>query len=446
MCKVSVIIPVYNVEKWLGACLDSVLAQTLTELEVICVDDASPDGSGAIMDAYAARDRRIRNIHLAENHMQGYARNRGLKASRGKYVYFLDSDDMIEPDAMETLYAAAEKESLDAVFFDSRMLVEDPEIARTRYYYEPARHGRYEDDVYTGPELYRAFWRQGDWNVYVQRTFWRRDFLLENGLFFPEPHIEHEDELFVFEAILTAQRARYLRRDLFIYRIRANSVMTRGSHPKDFFGYFVIFHRIVDFLRSHGLQHDDECVGNAVHIYEVMMNHYPTFMQDPDPEGWFSGRDDEALFTFFCWTQAARETLRRRYSGQESQPSPLVATPHEEPEDLWTPVRSFRKLYLYGAGRMAEAAFRRLLLGGLVIEGFIVTDKQGNPDRLHGFPVYAADELELPGDAAVIVALHRALHEEISRALTARGWRHFLYANANLTTPDGQEQSGDRKE
>ena len=83
MCQVSVIIPVYGVEKWLPACLDSVLSQSLQQLEILAIDDASPDGCGRILDEYAAKDSRLRVFHLSENRQQGYGRNLGLKNAAG---------------------------------------------------------------------------------------------------------------------------------------------------------------------------------------------------------------------------------------------------------------------------------------------------------------------------------------------------------------------------
>ena len=129
MCKVSVIIPVYNVEPWLGACLDSVLGQTLPELEVICVDDCSPDRCPQILDEYAGRDPRLKAVHLKENHGQGNARNIGLEMASGKYIYILDSDDMIHPHAMELLYKKAEADSLDGIFFDSEVFFEKDQFS-----------------------------------------------------------------------------------------------------------------------------------------------------------------------------------------------------------------------------------------------------------------------------------------------------------------------------
>ena len=238
MCKVSVIIPVYNVEQYLPACLDSVLSQTLQEIEVICIDDASPDRCPEILDAYAQKDSRLRVIHLAENHQQGYGRNRGLEQAKGKYVYFLDSDDMITPTAMEELYHLAEKDRLDGIFFDSQVLFESAELERKNAGYAACRQGSYEDRVYGGQELLDTFIAQREWDCYVQREFWRREYLLEKGIRFPEG-TEHEDEYFAFASIVQAERMRCIPKQYFIRRYRENSVMTRKAHPKDFHGYFV---------------------------------------------------------------------------------------------------------------------------------------------------------------------------------------------------------------
>lgn len=113
MVKVSVIIPVYNSEKYLRRCLDSVVSQTLKDLEIICVDDGSTDESAQILKAYSERDERITIINL-ENSGVSAARNAGLKIARGKYIGFVDSDDWIDPDFFQKLYSAAEKHKADA--------------------------------------------------------------------------------------------------------------------------------------------------------------------------------------------------------------------------------------------------------------------------------------------------------------------------------------------
>ncbi len=123
MPDVSVIIPVYNVEKYLARCLDSVLGQTHRELEVICVNDGSPDGSAAILAGYAARDPRVR-VLTQENRGQAAARNRGLEIAAGEWVTFVDSDDWIPRDAVAGFLAAARATGARAAvsdgFYDDR--------------------------------------------------------------------------------------------------------------------------------------------------------------------------------------------------------------------------------------------------------------------------------------------------------------------------------------
>lgn len=115
MPKVSVIIPCYGVEEYLGRCMESVLMQTLFDIEIILVDDGSPDRVPEMCDEYAKRDKRIKVIHK-KNGGLGYARNSGLEVATGEYVAFVDSDDYVDLAIYETLYDEAEKHKADAVF------------------------------------------------------------------------------------------------------------------------------------------------------------------------------------------------------------------------------------------------------------------------------------------------------------------------------------------
>lgn len=119
--RVSVIIPVYNVEPWLRRCLDSVTSQTLEDIEIILIDDGSTDGSGQICGEYAARDPRIR-IHRQENRGLSAARNAGIGLARADYLMFVDSDDWVEPDFCRIPYAAAAEHQADLVMFRHRFL------------------------------------------------------------------------------------------------------------------------------------------------------------------------------------------------------------------------------------------------------------------------------------------------------------------------------------
>jgi glycosyltransferase involved in cell wall biosynthesis len=121
---ISVIIPVYNVEKYLRECVDSVLSQTYKSYEIILVDDGSTDGSGEICDEYIDGHSQVKVIHKANGGLSD-ARNTGLKNAKGEYVYFLDSDDYIVPDAFQKLINISIKEQSDFVFFDASSFLDE---------------------------------------------------------------------------------------------------------------------------------------------------------------------------------------------------------------------------------------------------------------------------------------------------------------------------------
>ena len=119
MAEISVIIPVFNTEQYLDRCLDSILGQDLEDLEVICVDDVSTDGSAALIQRRARKDSRLRYIRQEVNAGPGQARNRGIDAATGRYVYFLDSDDWIEPDLLSRMLRMADETGRDVIINSS---------------------------------------------------------------------------------------------------------------------------------------------------------------------------------------------------------------------------------------------------------------------------------------------------------------------------------------
>ncbi len=132
MPKLSVVVPIYNVEKYIGEMIESLQNQTLRDLEIILVDDGSPDKSGAICDEYAAKDERIKVIHKPNGGV-GAARNDGLDVATGEWIVFCDSDDWVELDAFERLIKAGEEANADVVFGDAN-LVYGTHVQRTQFY------------------------------------------------------------------------------------------------------------------------------------------------------------------------------------------------------------------------------------------------------------------------------------------------------------------------
>lgn len=121
MVKISIIVPVYKVENYLAACLESLMHQTLHEIEIICIDDASPDNSSAVLEKYRQKDKRMHVVSLSENRGTLYARMEGIRQAVGKYLIFLDSDDYLDTNACEELYIQMEQQKVDVLHFGTSL-------------------------------------------------------------------------------------------------------------------------------------------------------------------------------------------------------------------------------------------------------------------------------------------------------------------------------------
>lgn len=199
--KVSVIIPVYNAEKYLHQCLDSICAQTLQEIEIICVDDGSTDQSLQILETYAKQDSRVK-IVIQENGGAGAARNHGLRIAAGECLSFLDADDFFEPDMLESAYEQYKCYQADIVVFNS-----------DQYHMDKQKFVNVDWTLRTQdiPPYMPFTYRELTDNVFLTFVGWawdklyKREFVLENHLRFQEQRTSN-DLLFVFSALILAKR------------------------------------------------------------------------------------------------------------------------------------------------------------------------------------------------------------------------------------------------
>ena len=158
MIKTSVVIPVYNVEPYIDKCLNSVFGQNQQEIEIIIVDDGSTDGSMDLVREYMKEKHNIKIIQQ-ENRGLGAARNTGLKNAIGKYIYFLDSDDLISPDTLETCFQCAEKDNLQVVFFDAFPFLDGQDNGGgiQKNLYDRRRIILNHNEVYTGSSFFQQY-------------------------------------------------------------------------------------------------------------------------------------------------------------------------------------------------------------------------------------------------------------------------------------------------
>lgn len=225
MPRFSVIVPVHNVRGYLRECLDSVLRQSYTDLEVIAVDDCSPDGSGEILDAYLARDPRMKVLHLPENVGLGRARNAGMPHATGDFLLFLDSDDTLTPGALRALADRLEETG------DPDVLVFD--YARTYWWGGTRRNGLADlltgrSDTFTADEYPQVM----DLLMVVWNKAYRREFVEREGFAFPPGY--YEDTPWTFPVLLTAGSIATLDRICVAYRQRRQGNILSTTSRKHF--------------------------------------------------------------------------------------------------------------------------------------------------------------------------------------------------------------------
>ena len=225
MTKVSIIVPVYNVAKYLRQCMDSLVGQTLREIEVICVDDGSTDGSGAILDEYAVNDARIKVIHQV-NTGAGAARNAGFALAQGEYLFFCDPDDWCDRRMFARLSARAKRMRADIVL--SPVFFCDAETGRTVRVWKPGRRPRVPvAGADLGDRLFR-FSRHTIWD-----KLFRRQFVLENDISFQAIR-RFNDMLFCDLSLACAERIVYAAVPGYHHRVaRSGGLQTGRIHTPE---------------------------------------------------------------------------------------------------------------------------------------------------------------------------------------------------------------------
>ena len=249
--KVSIIVPVYNVEKYLSACLDSLVNQTLRDIEIICVNDATQDASNLILEEFKHRDDRLVLLKHECNRGLSAARNTGLSIARGKYVYFMDSDDVLDLNAMEICFQEAERNSVDIVTFDAEVFYDSDYLGDLNFDYDRkitfAHHAK---NVLCAAEMILLLLKTGTFKSAVWLLFIKRQILIESNLNFVEGLL-HEDELFTPLLMIHSQTIMYLPYVFFHRRIRNNSIMT--SQKKN-----VVKNNVMFIVRSLNLAGKDK--------------------------------------------------------------------------------------------------------------------------------------------------------------------------------------------
>lgn len=243
--KVSIILPVYNVAPYLRQSLDSIIAQTLTDIEIICVDDGSTDDSGKILDEYKEKDNRITVIHK-RNAGTGAARNDGLKIATGECIGFVDPDDWILPNMYERLYNILQDKELDIVMFTPDVFNDQTQKHEGFLYFQDSNFPKILDDKIFNKDDISPF----SYPMCVWNKLYRKKLFDDNNIDFAEG-LDFEDHKVIFKSLFTAKRIYFIREKLYVYRhSRQGSILS--DNDTRMFDHIKIYDIVENILKETG--------------------------------------------------------------------------------------------------------------------------------------------------------------------------------------------------
>ena len=429
MAEISVLVPVYNVERYVRACLDSILAQSFTDFEVICMDDGSTDGSGAILDEYASRDSRIKVVHK-KNSGYGNTMNEAMRMAQGKYVGIVESDDTIDKDMFQTLYGAATDHNLDMVKTDFYLVWHDEtngKEVRRQYTKLTENQSMYDRVIDPSIELQSYLLEKFTWNA-----LYKRELIIKNNIRYNEtPGASYQDNGFWFQTFYWAKRAMFLARSFYNYR---QDNMAASSHSKQ---KVYAMKSEFDFIRNFMIAHQDD----RKELYKIcfhlrMMAYLFTLSRiDLSLKLEFAQTIEKECRYFELQGEASYDWLDEAQISILKNPMKYVDEVVIGCREIEKAISEYRNIIVYGAGTYGERAVTRLQ--GCMCENqtvkVAVTCLGGSTMSCQGEPVYEiADCIEDRETVLVILAVNEGTdaYREMRANLKSLQFRNVISISA----------------
>lgn len=430
MCKVSILTPVYNVEKYLRQCLESLVKQTLTDVEFICINDGSKDKSFEILKEYATIDARFKIIDK-QNSGYGDSMNAGLRVASGEYIGIVESDDFAEADMFEKLYEAA--------------VNNDAEVVRSNFlnYWENIEE---KEELLKG-EIYNTVFspekeknRLFAFTPYIWSSIYKREFLLKNDIWFnPTPGASYQDFSFNAKVLACAQRV-YLLEDAFLHYRRDNEASSVNSKGK-VYCMFDEYAETKKYLMEKGKLHGINGYWLAYKIYSTGLGNCSRVAFEYKSLFW------EKLMDEFVWCEQ-EELFKREFFSYEqwSEITNILKNGNSEFVKRyagWQKEKAVREYfdreinnkicYVYGAGKIGSEIVKLLLKRGTMPDGVVVSNKENNPGNIYGIRVYSIDEIKPPCDDMVfLLALKEEWQYEVLTDLSKRNYKNMIAVDRDI--------------
>ena len=250
--KISIIVPIYNVEEYLSVCLDSLCNQTYSNIEILCVNDGSIDDSERILESYVAKDKRIK-FFTQKNAGLATARNVGLENATGKYIMFCDSDDYYQPNMCEEMINCIQSNDVDLVICACDFVIDVENNKRSLEYFHLKYFGKWPlTDIIKATT-----------NVVVWNKIFKLDIIQKYHIKFPDGCYPAEDTAFTYSYLSVSKSIFSLNKQLYNYRIRKNSIMEKiyfQKQNKQLFSYIDVFVFVINFLKRNNLFEENKWI------------------------------------------------------------------------------------------------------------------------------------------------------------------------------------------
>ena len=410
MIKVSILIPIYNVEKYLRQCIESVVNQTLKEIEIICINDGSTDNSLSIINEYASRDERIKIINK-KNSGYGHSMNCGLKIATGEYIGIVESDDFADENMFEILYEKAK--------------IFDAEIVKSNFFAQIGEKFLFMENL-IGEPYEKIFSSQSRSETIFQRqiaiwsAIYKREFLSRNKIFFNEtPGASYQDVSFHFKTTICAEKIFFIR-DAFLHYRKDNPDSSMKS-PNKIYCIFDEFDEIKTFLQTR-----QELIKPFKNAFEDLKLRQSEFH--------FTHIDNKFKFEYF---QRMKDEIN--FDDEEkifydyyevSQRAKLFK------ENFFEMIKPFKNIFVYGAGQRTIMTLTRIFRWKIPnLKSIVVTEIKNNPQSIAQIPVEKFSDANIDKESDVIlISVKDDNQPKILYDLQKKGYRNIILMTKELVT------------
>ena len=451
MIKVSVLVPIYNVEKYLGQCLESLCTQTLKDIEIICINDGSTDSCGMILESYQKKDSRIKVITKA-NSGYGNSMNIGLNNASGEYIGIVESDDFVDSDMMEKLYSCAKSEKncndgLDIVKSNCYFYSQNEGIEKNQY---NNTLGELPLNKTIKPIHYPSLFLK-------MQTIWsalyKRDFLLKNNIRFNEtPGASYQDVSFAFQVYACAETIKLIPEAYLHYRI--DNVASSVKSPNKIFCACDEMNYIDSFIDKRGMdiinlkgiasrlgfrvfKENYENLASAYQyaLYIRMIEYFKEYKEKHyiDNPLWELEAKEELNY---CIDNPNKYFLDTCKSFEDKRMKSNICRNQEiYIQSILDEIKNSKNIMIYGAGIIGKDLLHYLLKQVMNKNNvnFVVSNASDNPDKIDEVSVIQIDDIpETKKNNVVVVAVREQIQYEIMQELIKRKFTNIIAVDIEI--------------